>query len=374
MIRRRTARLSATRRRGRLSPCRARLGVAAILAAAVAAVPCAGQDAGSISLRHAVRVEPGRPVLLADVASLDGPPAAALAGVVLLEAGADSVWTVLDAAAVRAAIEDQAAPVWGRLALVGAEVRVRAVAPAASVETPRDAGPNPSPAPADPASVRAVIEHRLAAALECAPEDLRLEFSDRDAALLALSAIGRVVDVQPTGFSARLPLRITVYEGERIISSTAIRVGVLVRRSVAVAPAGLARAAIIRADDLALDVRWLAPDLRSVDPAEAAGLLVRARVAPGAPITWREVEAPLAVRRGEMVQVHAAGGAVSIQIPARALDAGRVGEVIRLSTLDGPAGDRRAGAREILGRIAAPGIAVIVDDAAHTQPAMEPTR
>ncbi|MCC6791939.1 MAG: flagellar basal body P-ring formation protein FlgA, partial [Thermomicrobiales bacterium] len=341
---------------------------------------------GTSALRPAARAQPGTPVLLSDVATLAGVPAEALSGITVL-AAASADWQSLDAAAIRAAIDQQADPVWGHLTLLGVECRIRAITPpAAPLEAVQEAAAAAA-SPTDPTTVRAVIERRLAAAFECEPADLRLEFAERDADLLGQTAIGRTVDVQPTGFSERLPLRITIYEGERILLTEAIRVDVLIQRGVAVAPAALSRGHVLEASDLLPDVRWLPPDVRPLPIDHAPGLVVRTRISAGQPVSVRDVESPILVRRGQTRQVHAVDGAISLQIPARALEDGREGEVIRCVTLAAPqpATSRagRAGARppgrgtarpeprEFLARLAAPGLAVAVD--ADDQPEAEST-
>jgi len=335
-------------------------------------LPALAQHTGSIHLRPVARVAADRPVTLADIARLDGPSADALASIIVLDSGALEAWTTLDAAAIRAAIDDQADPVWGHLTLLGSTCQVRSLAPLAPTTDPTGDTTSAALAPTEPTSVRAVLEQRLAHAFNCTIADLRLDIADRDAALMALSAIGRTVDVQPTGYSERLPLRITIYQGERILRSDAIRVGVLIRRTVALATAGLDRDHLIADADLTTDTRWMPPDLTPISPEQAVGLITRTRVAPGEPLITRDVETPLVIRRGQTLQVHAALGAISLQIPARALQDGRTGDTIRCVTLTtpttGPRGQRRPQdlAREFLARLAGPGIAVAVDEPTDT--------
>jgi flagella basal body P-ring formation protein FlgA len=323
---------------------------------------------GTITLRPAARVEPGAPVLLSDIAALDGPAAEALAAVTVAPA-ATTDWQSLDAAAIRAAIDTQADPVWGHLALVGAQCRVRALGAAANAAAEIDPQSAAAPTPTDPTTVRAVIESRLAAALACTPADLRLEFSERDHELIAQTALGRTVDVQPTGFSERLPLRLTIFQGEQLLTSTSIRVGVLVRRQVAVTPAALPRGHVIAASDLIPDTRWLPPDIRPVAIDDAPGLVLRTRLTPGASIASTDVETPILVRRGQQLTVHSVDGAVSLQVRARAMEEGREGDTIRCESIAPPQARSaraqrapRRESREFLARVIGPGLAVAVQD------------
>lgn len=344
----------------------------AVAVCALAAGPVHAQPGtGTITLRPVARVAPGRPITLADVARLEGGPADALASVIVLPDGAADGWEALGVEAIRGAIDGQADPIWGHLALLGTECRIRALAPAPAVVAV-DGEPEAAAVATEPNSVRAVIERRLAAAFECEIGDLRLEFAERDSELLAVSALGRTVDVQPTGFSERLPLRVTVYEGERIVRAESIRVAVLIRRTVVIVPGGLSRGDLIDPTDLVTDIRWLAPDLVPIAPEAAPGMVMHNRIMPGAALCARDVEAPLVIRRGEALRVHSVGGAVSLQIPARALENGREGDVIRCVTIMGPTtrGPRERG-REFLARLAGPGIAVAVDESAESEVSAE---
>lgn len=358
------------------SPARSAPARAAVVALLLAgAHPAPAQDRGSITIRPVARVASTDPVTLADIASLDGPGAEALGGVVVLDA-AEAAWRTLELGDIRAAIDAQADPVWGHLVLAGSACRVRATAPLAAIEPAPMSGEGVEAIPADPTIVRAFIERRLALALSCEPDDLRLEFDARDEDLLRTSAIGRTVDVQPTGFSARMPLRVEIFEGDRLIDSRALRVGVLVRREVLVTPVALSRGEVLRPDDLIREQRWLEPDVRPI--AEPADLIVRARIAPGQVIEAKHVELPLLARRGQTITAHSVDGAVSLQIPARALEEGRAGDVVRCETIGPPSAARRGGsARQILVRLAAPGIGVVVtqdddEDLATSPPAAIP--
>lgn len=363
-----SGRSTATRARARL--------VALPLCHLLLALPAAAQTNGAIRLLPAARVEPGAPVTLADVATLSGPPAEALGHIILLPDGAGAAWTLLDAAAVRDAINEQARPVWGHLTLQGVGCAVRSLSSGPAVEPAMASDGHAEAAPTDPTTVRAVIEQRLAAAFDCSVADLRLEFDDRDAELLATSAIGRTVDAQPTGLSERLPLRVTVYEADRILRAEALRVQVLVRRDVAVSRTVLPRGHVIAEEDLLTDIRWLPPDLRPIPPALAVGMVARNRIAAGEPLSARDAETPILVRRGQTIQVHAVGGAVSLQIPARALEDGREGDIIRCASITaaGRSGSAREAPREFLARMAGPGIAVAVDEPTPELPATEPVR
>ena len=132
----------------------------AVLCAATLAMGAAADAVraqGSIVMRPSARVAESAAVTLADVATLDGPDAAALAATVVLAAH-ERRESSIDVDRVRAAIDAAAGPRgvnWGRLTLSGGSCAILA-APAA----PRPVPPA-RPEPVSGATVRAIVEERL---------------------------------------------------------------------------------------------------------------------------------------------------------------------------------------------------------------------
>ena len=91
-------------------------------------------------------------------------------------------------------------------------------------------------------------------------------------------------------------------------------------------------------------------------------MVVRGRVAAGTPITRRDVETPILVARHEELTAHSVSGAIALQLPVRALEDGREGDVIRCTLLSrSPRDSRSRDDRELLVRVAARGVGVVVE-------------
>lgn len=297
----------------------------------------AARGQGTITLKAATRLAPDAPVTVADVATLTGPEAEALGGVVIVSAaeraaGRESV----SAQRLRDAIDRRdGAPVnWGRLTLGGGTC---AVLPPLSSDTPRV----PRPAPAadrEAGTVRGAIAARLCHLLAVERADLRLSFDDADRSILDLSVAGRTVDVRPTGLSEKIPLAVTVYEAAgtaqgRIVGARTVRVGVQVRRSVVLAGAAKRRGDLIGPGDVTVEERWVGPSAPPLALERIVGAAVRTRLTAGEPIGEQDIQPPLVVQRGELVSVHCVSGLVVVRMTARALGEARDGEIVKLQSL-----------------------------------------
>jgi flagella basal body P-ring formation protein FlgA len=298
--------------------------------------------ADSITLRRSVEIAPNTPITLADVATLDGPAAEELGGLVV----ADSIDDLpggagarrLELSVVRGLIDADPRTNWAFLSLRGAETLVRTDGP--RVEAARKAEP---PAPVaeeqhpetleqlDPGSIRALAQRVLIRILRVEPGDLRATWSAKDAELLDQQVGGRNIHVQPLGSSRRLPLRVTVYEGDRMTLNRVIRAEIEVRRTAQVVARAAPRGTMLTEDHVTPRAMWLAPD---IDPAATVvGEVAARRLDPGAIIEAGDVAPPMIVGRGKVTMLHCVAGAVALRTPARALEDGRDGETIRFEML-----------------------------------------
>lgn len=314
-----------------------------------------------VSLRPFARVEPGRAVTLADVAELTGPDALSLRDTVIVTAAslADAPDTSITLESVREALRSLPGVNAGKLLFSGSSCSVRASAPrvARPESVPKVTSSSRRPVPAaDGDSVRRSVTQRIAESLGVQDGDLRLTFEERQADLLNTATAGKTVAIQCTGSGERMTYGVRIYEQDRLVQQSSLRIGVLVRRSVAVARNTINRGDVIAQDDFTLDEQWLAP---CVVPAEASGIpgrVAKATINPGELISEREVEANLAVRKGDLVSVDCLSGSVVVRTTAKALADGKVGEIIGLETLQWK--------KQISGRVSSTGHAVCVSQAA----------
>ncbi|MCC6660152.1 MAG: flagellar basal body P-ring formation protein FlgA [Phycisphaerales bacterium] len=323
---------------------------AVVLVLLAAAHGARGQD--SVRLRAASRVPEGVVVTLADVAVLSGPGAEALGGVAVAPTGEPPTVGVADVRRALAALP-RGRVNWGRLALSGSACRIVRPAPAASS----------APAPAVPAplsgTVRHLIPSRVAQLLGVAASDVRVTLDESDAGVLDLPTAGRTVDVRAVGMSGRMPLAVTVYEGERIVAARTVRAEVLVRREVVLAVNALRRGDLVGPGDITVESRWVAAGGRAAERDSVVGAAVKGRLVPGQVVEPSDIEPPIVVRKGEVIAVHCVVGSVVLRTTARATAPARRGEVIELESLaqDG---------RRFVARIDAPGRAVAIAPAERT--------
>ncbi|MFN0010752.1 MAG: flagellar basal body P-ring formation chaperone FlgA [Phycisphaerales bacterium] len=322
-----------------------RLNVVILVVVALAAGVARSQTA--VVVRPAASVDPGRAVLLREIATLTGDDAARLGDVQVLVEGA-ARGREITVASVRSAL-DAAGVNWGRVTLSGAACRL------ATVE---EAAPKPAPAARKPAvvfeaadgiapgTVKHAIALRLAELYGVEASSLRMAVrssAQEDVALLNMPLAGgpgageRRVEAIPgtSAASGRVAVRVDVYEGTSVLASRTISVDVLVKRSSTLPTSALERDQPMDPGALTTEDRWLSP---AADPPlraeEIVGQNARRRIEPGRPITRDDVRPPVVVNRGDVVWVHVLSGSVSVKAKARALEAGRDGEDV-LMQIDG---------------------------------------
>lgn len=329
-------------------------------------------DADSITLRRSATVAEGTPVTLADIAALDGPAAEALAQIVVSEdiaslpvAGEHA--RRLDLSLLRERLEAKPGVNWAFLTLRGSSVRL--VPPAAPIEftvppeqVARIDATEPPEQKIIPGTIRAVAHGVLLKILRVEADDLRVRWPARHDDLLDEPVDGRLIHVQPIGKSARVPLSITVFDGDRVVREETVRAELRVRRSVHVISRAAPRGTRLTIKDVSARVLWLAPGVAPVT--DVLDQMTTRRLEPGSVIEVDDVEPPLVIERGETISLHCIAGAVMLQSAARALESGRDGEVIRL--------ELTATGERVMARVSGKGRAVLVVPSVndrHAEPA-----
>jgi flagella basal body P-ring formation protein FlgA len=140
--------------------------------------------------------------------------------------------------------------------------------------------------------------------------------------------------VKATAMSERLPLAVTLYEGERIVASRTIRATVLVRRTTCVAASALRKGDALTGHDLTTQEQWLPLGVRAAAPDTLVGAVLRSRIAPGQVVSSDDVAPALVASKGDQVTVHCISGGVVVTTRARAMAAAHDGEVIEFQALD----------------------------------------
>lgn len=322
-----------------------------IAAAAVLAAFSARAD--EVVLRATARIAPGADATLADIADLSGPKAEALGDTVIIPASElGAGWIAVPVDRVRAALDARAGIAWGLLSLRGSECSVSSIAPKKST-TVAQKPTGPAGESADglgTATVKGFIAARIAAALGVEPAKLRLAFDTRDTDLLSMATTGRTIEARITGSSDRVPVRVSIFEGEKLLSSRSMNVAALVQRQIAIVTHDVRRGQILSADDVSREERWIGPELACVAPDDAIGNAAKAALDAGQIVTVNDIQSPVAIKRGDLVTVTSISGGVLVRATARARSGATVGELVDLETLEPDRKHRRTFTARACGR------------------------
>lgn len=336
-----------------------------ILVLAACAQACWAQ--ASVRMKPIAQIASDADILLEDVATIDGAGAPALRRLVLWSrtsqtvpprtVSPDLIKTTLKAGGHNL----------GRITVSGgdAAIHIAEASPAAA----QTASPvqSASPAAAHTDTIRSVVPSAIASLLNAAEGDLKLDFDKSDAELLATTIAGRTYTIAPLGRSDRQPLHVRVYEGDTLVVARTLRVGVHVRRSVAVAVQPIDRQTPITDALITTEERWVEPSADVARPSDVVGRIAKSRINAGDAISSRQLSEVFAVRKGETVVVDCVSGGVVVRAQMRARSDAKVGDVIEFSPLaNDVTGRDKADARKrdkpstITARVAAPGKAVMV--------------
>jgi flagella basal body P-ring formation protein FlgA len=337
----------------------------------------------SITLRSSAVIASGAPITLADIATLEGDDrlVEAVGAVIVVppeevaRRAGEAGLLLLEIEPVRSAVLGSVSPaVASRLVFRGARCGVRlgaAPTPAPLTRTPARAGRGPEYQTldgTDAGTLRGLIAERLAGHLGVRVADLRLGLGvagGGDAGMLdAPVAPGWRVEVHPSASpsSASVPMRVDLFEHDRLVRTLHVSSRVQVRRTVLVTRSAIERESTISPDQVVLEERWVTPlEGVGLEAVALEGLVTRRRLEPGRVLSLSDLQAPLAVERGQPVWVHYLGRGVSVKVRARALAPAREGELVRLQ-IDG----RR---HVIEARMSGRGTAVMLADPDENMPA-----
>lgn len=329
-----------------------------------------GALGGSIELRSSARIDALSPIVLGDIAVLEGADALALAQTVIFDDAAQAakgkLWVEITTSDVRRALVAVKANV-GRLSMSGATCTARLII--AHVEPSPEASPRvaaPSPVNAEdlkPSTIRASVAASIGRLLGVEKTNLRLLFERGDEDFLNQTTWGRRVTVQPTTASSSsnvmVDVRVFSAGDASLLERHRLRVLAQVQRRVVVMQRTLRRRETVKAGDVLISELWMDVDgsgpIGSLD--EALGSIAKRRINAGRVLRTNDLEPPILVRRGQMVTVHCLRNGFAVKSRARAMAAGRFGEMVEFK-LDGSS-------RSFTARVDGPGEAII--DLDHTR-------
>lgn len=323
----------------------------------------------TITLRPAATIAPGSPVLVSDIAHVQGDEG--VGNVVVLDApaaaqraGKDGTLS-LTLAEVRRALASNKSINMGRMALSGSTVAVRIGAETApTAAQPRLATDHPGD------TLGSVLSDALARWFAVATDAIQIDTTGVDPKVLATPLTGRTYAVSTGTRGAVLPVQVRVFEGDTPVLTQTIRVGVKLKKAGCVATRDIQRGQALSADDLRTEEVWVTTSSTPETAENATGGIAQSTIKAGEVIEDRQVASPPTIKRGDMVSVDCLSGAVMLRTTMRAKQDGRVGEVIWLEPLTKTAPKRplkkdqgdsvAAGAGPVRARIAGAGRAVTV--------------
>lgn len=312
---------------------------------------CVARGQTEIRLLTSARVAQA-PVRVADVAVVAGARAAEIGRVVVRESvEADRI--TLDE--VREAIREHVQGLdWGRTAISGGTCAIVVATTRDESATDEESRRPTRASEMPPGTVGTLIAAKIAGELGVEPASLRFLFNDHSEIIREKTA-GRTVELNLQGIGDRTPVRVRLYEGDRMVAAGSTTAEVEVEREVAVALRRVERGSTIGPEDVRRELMWLRPSETPASPASLAGQAASRLIREGQVVGESDVRAPIVVERGDIVVVHCFAGSLHGQLRAKAMSPARDGEVIEFETLEA---DRKL-RRIITARVNGPGRAII---------------
>ncbi len=317
----------------------------------------------TVSLHSTVRLTSDHAAItLGDLATISGPQTNVLKALRVQTAHpvAAQTWSSIKASTLRDLIAQSPGIRQGSIILDGNEVAITRRVHAQASSNPTKAAPIP-PEPSGPI-LRDQIERWVHTRpwLKSDADSTRIIFSQRkrDQDLLNTPIEGKTVILNEIGRSKTISCEIVIYENEQLIAETSIRFDVQVKRLVRVSTAQIRRNELINAEHTVLETRWISPMVPIADPEQSLGQACKKTIDPGSILLVSMIEQPILVKRNRIVSARSLSGSVSVTMSVRALNNGRLGELIELESRDGK--------NRFTARVAGPNRVVIVKNPQKT--------
>jgi len=290
----------------------------------------------AVELRSTVRLAPDHGELsLGDLAAITGPQAGAIESIELTDHPQilDGQWVSIEVKSIRALIDQTPGIHGGSITIEGHDVSITRRSMANTSLSNAEIAPIKMPVSAGPV-LRDHLESWIYAHLHTDQSTTRIRSKERDAQILKTPTSGRVVEISEFGQSEQMSVRVVIYEGEKIILDTTLRLDVQVLRRVRVCTAQIRRGSVIDDSNSSVETRWLSPMSPIADPRGSQSQVSKTTINPGTILQSSMLEEPIIVRRGKIVSARSLAGTVSVSMSVRALDDGRMGDLIELESRD----------------------------------------
>lgn len=303
--------------------------ILAILMVTAFAANALAQGTTRVELRSGVRAERGASITLSQVARLEGPLADTLGRLVVLgEVVGASDANVIEPDDILDTIA--AAHPRARHAVLVTGLPCRVLVPGAARRASAERGaPREETRPVDQSTPLAMrIKRQIRAALGFEHLETRFTFRGRDAEFLSQEIAGTNVVMTLGGRSDTVPVHVTIYRGDTLVDYREVRVGVEVRRSVAVMLEAVRSREVLTEDVVRIEARWLPAGDRPADPARLIGQTAKSSLRAGEVVSVIDTQPPVVVERGDVVVLRSISGGAMVGVRARAMRDARAGDVI----------------------------------------------
>ncbi len=306
--------------------------------------------ANSIALRDSVRVDSAA-VTLGDVAKLNGMLVKDLADIEIATFAPQQQTLTVYMADLRKQLASQGVH-WGKVSLRGAQqisvqrkvnrpVKSAGKHRAVEVATPGKALANPIAAMnAGPSPIVAghTLRDRLTAwvtkSLGVKADDIKIEYQRPDDAAWHLSALDGRFEFQPINkeLVGRVPVLVRQYRSDHRMQTVRVAVNVKRRITVVKAVRRLQRGQIVTAGDVQVGTMWQTTAMRPAltDAKAIVGQSISRNVRVGDVIGRDDFNAPVVIRRGQLVTVRVVSGQLVLRSVLRATEDGAVGQLIKV--------------------------------------------
>jgi flagella basal body P-ring formation protein FlgA len=142
----------------------------------------------------------------------------------------------------------------------------------------------------------------------------------------------KVETLSTTKFLGTTAVKAQILVDGEVAKTFHVRVRVDVAKEVVVAAETIQRHEIISEGDLSLEVYDLCnvPSDVAFDPLLVVGMRAKHTIQAGRPVAFSSIQCPPVIARGDLVTLEAMAGGVIVAIPGEALEAGAVGDLIRV--------------------------------------------
>lgn len=342
--------------------------IASMLAIVLGSTHAMGDDRDAtitrVVLRSTIRLAPDHQELtIADLANISGPQTHSIQD--LTFTNLDNIlareWTSIKISTIRDLIEQAPGVHAGSVIIEGSDISITRRPFANDSAKPLNTSILETIKPAGPV-LRDQLEQWIYTRpwLESDADSTRIIFSKskRDQKLLNTPISGRTVILNEIGRSKMVSCEVVIYENDRLIAETTIRFDVQVKRQVRVSTALIRRNELIDDQHTIIETRWLSPMTPIMDPHKSIGQACVKSIDAGSILLVPMLEQPILVKRGKIVSARSLSGSVSVTMSVRALNNGKLGELIELESRDKKS--------RFTARVSGPGKVVIVQNPAKT--------